>query len=394
MNKRIGQGLSRVVGAVLMVACATVTGVVGCGSDPGSAPASKADAFQDGVNILSSNPAVGVSIAYKASGRVVFLETKVGQLKEEPYRTAFPDEPMNEMDARVLDQEGRVFGYVMGGDKVIDKSWGKDFAFTTSHPIMSAAEGAQRTADFLLAREGAKAFAAQAGPELADHVFHLSHMTQRVPSEDTHLLQSAASAEAKLAAGTTPADREFGGNGCGYNLQEGELFYKSFVLIANHSATIGWNYNGCYGDWDQYWVTCNHGTCADMSNMSYSCSSYSLGWTVWENQALLDFFSAQWCEGVDQWGNCINGDGLELNGACTNSGYGIDIADITVYGSGDANHVCNDDSANELQSIRNAGYVGGAWSGGSGGWNGNFSCQHWTHWYGPLDSDGSYPNCP
>jgi len=101
---------------------------------------------------------------------------------------------------------------------------------------------------------------------------------------------------------------------------------------------------------------------------------------------------------LNYWSHETNTASGGINGAC-GTNYGIDLADITFYGGGDANHVCNDDSAMELDEIRNIRtdsnmWPGAASGGGAGGWNGSFSCQHWTHWYGPLDTDGTAPNCP
>jgi len=354
-----------VVGAVVLAG----GGTVGCGS--GDSGSTSSASLKDGLTILSADPAVGVSAAFKRAGRVVYLQTRVGTQKDPYYLKAFPSEPQNVMDARVVDQEGRTFGATIGADGFIDPGWARDIQATPR--ITTKAEGIQRNADFLLARDAASEFAAKAAPELADHVYHLTNITRVVPQEDAHLQEQAAVAER-----TMPAERTYTANGCTTNLQEGAVYWKSFAIIAEHSAVYGWNYNGCTGSWDEYVNTCNHGTCANDSSMSYSCTSYSNGWSVWSYNALLDFWSRE--------NNTTTNNGSNT-GACW-SGYGIDVADITVYGSGDPNHVCNDDSAIEIQEIRNAGYIAGTWSG-----NGH-NCEHWTHWYGPLISDGYAPSCP
>lgn len=355
-----------VVGAVVLAG----GGAVGCGSaDSGSTPSAS---LKDGLTILSADPDVGVSAAFKRDGRVVYLQTRVGAQKDPYYLKAFPGEPQNVMDARVVDQEGRTFGLTVGADGFVDPSWAKDMR-AAGH-ITSKAEGIQRQADFVLARDAANELAAKAPTELADHVYHLTNMTRVVPQEDAHLQAKAAEAERTMPSG----ERAYGSNGCNSNLQEGEVMAKPFAILAQHSAVYGWNYNGCTGTWDEYVNTCDHGTCANDSSMGGQCYSYSNNWTVWTNSTLLDLWSKEENTGTN---NSYN------TGACW-SGYGIDVADVTVYGSGDPNHVCNDDSALEIQEIRNGAYIAGTWSG-----NGH-NCEHWTHWYGPLISDGYAPSCP
>jgi hypothetical protein len=398
MSKRIGRGLSLGVGVVLMVACGAAVGVGGCAADTGSgspASSSPADSLKVGLTILSSDPAIGVSAAYKANGRVVYLETRVGQLKEQPYRDAFPKDPMYEMDARVVDQEGRTFSLVIGGDHLIDPTWSLDVQ--SAGRIKSAAEQTQRDADFSLARDAAREFAAQTGPEFGDHVYHLSNMTARVPSEDAQLQRAPATEH--------PVIRDYGDN-CSSDAQEIQLYTIALlqgdgflggivgdvveaISGAQHSTTWGWNYNGCTGGWDEQLVACNHGTCANSGTMSYSCTSYSgqphvnSGTQYWSFSG-SDLYSYEAYEANNT---------TTIGGGCSTH-YGIDIADITIYGGGDSNHVCNDDSARELDQIRYIRTDANNWSGGSGGWNGNFNCDHSTHWYGPLDTDAEAPNCP
>jgi hypothetical protein len=348
-------------------------GVVGCGSaDTGSESTAS---LKEGLTILSSDPAVGVSAAFKRDGRVVYLQTRVGPLKEKLYRDTFPNEPLHEMDARVVDQEGRTFGLVIGADSLIEPGWAKEIQ-TAGH-IMTKAEGIHRQADFILARDGANELGAKAPPELADHVFHLTNMTRVVPQESAHLQEKAALAEATVPSG----ERTYGSNGCNTNLAEGEVLAKPFALIAQHSSVYGWNYNGCTGTWDEYVNTCNHGTCANDSSMSGQCYSYSNNFQSWTNSTLLDYWSKEM--------NTTTNNGSNTGGCW--SGYGIDVADITVYGSGDPNHECNDDSALEIQEIRNGAYIAGNVTKGIAS---GYNCEHWTHWYGPLMSDTNAPSCP
>ncbi len=316
--------------------------LAGCTPSTSSRP--PASQLQEGINVLSADPAVGVATAFLRSGRVIYLQTIVGKPKEDLDRQQYPNEPQYEMDARVVDQEGRTFQLIIGGDQLIDPSWAKEMR--AAPRITTPAEGIQRQADFVTARDAADAFLRQAAPELADHVFHLTNMTRTVPQESAKLLERAA-----LAETTLPIDRTYTANGCTSNLQEGDLYAKSDYVIAQHSAVYGWNYNGCTGSWDENVVTCNHGTCANDGSMGYQCSSYSNSWSVWSYNALLDYWSRENNTGTN---NSYN------TGACW-SGYGIYEAWIHLQGSGHPNHDCNDDSALELDEIRNARYDQGTW---------------------------------
>jgi hypothetical protein len=391
MNKRIGRAFG--IGAALMVACATAVGVAGCAADSGSP--SSSTSIKDGLTVLKSD-ATGVSMAYKANGRIVYLQTSVGQLKPLPYRKSFPHDPQSEMDGRLVDQEGRTFGLLIGGDRLIDPSWAADL--TGAGDITTKAEGVQRAADFLLAREAAAAFAAQAGPELADHVFHLTNMTAKTPDEDTGLQKLAKEIE------STNVDRDYAtttyaqegvlytiplGNGSGGDELGAIAGDIADVLTgAEHSSVQSWQYNSSSGSWSVYVSSCNHGPCAGSSGMSFAC--YSCSGYAGPNPAscALTTNTLQ-----AYWGYESNSS-LSIGGACTSSNYGIDILDINVYGADDPNHVCNDDSAMELQEIRNIARLAGNWSGGSGGWNNGFACSHNTTFFGQWESDIQPPACP
>jgi hypothetical protein len=157
---------------------------------------------------------------------------------------------------------------------------------------------------------------------------------------------------------------------------------------AEHSTTWGWEYNSCTGGWTTNVVACNHGNCANSSGLSYSC--YSGSGAAGPNPPTVYLSSSSI---LNYWAHETTTSNTTTTGAC-GTGYGIDILDVTIFGNGDANHVCNDDSAMELDEIRNIRNDSSSWSGGTGGWNGSFSCNHWTHWYGPLNTDAEAPNCP
>ncbi|MGO8999806.1 MAG: hypothetical protein ACLQVI_41300 [Polyangiaceae bacterium] len=317
--------------------CVIALGVVAAGCSSG-AP-SPTSTQQGGLTVLHSDPAVGVSVSFSENGRVVFLETRVGAPKQAIYQKSFPNEPLFEMDARVVDQEGRAFELTRGGDAFVDPTWAPD-AMANNH-LTSVAEGVQRDNDFAIARDAAQAFAAQAGPELADHVFHLTNLTHIVPREDPGL-----QAEAAVLRAQRVGDVAFNSNGCSSNTQEGKIYTAALTAAeglvsaisgAQHSTVGGWNYNHCTDTWDQQVNACNHGPCAQSSTVTLGCNSQSGAEAA---PALLDY-----------WVDEPSGTTGTVSGACT-SKYGIVVADITWFGAGNPDHVCNDDSAYELEEIK------------------------------------------
>ena len=326
--------IRRTLGTLGMCVIVLGTVAVGCGGAP-----SPTSTQQGGLTILHSDPAVGVSASFSENGRVVFLETRVGAPKGILYQKSFPNEPLFEMDSRVVDQEGRTFQLNRGGDRFVDPTWAPD-AMANNH-LQSAAEGVQRDNDFAIARDAARVFAAQAGPELADHVFHLTNLTRIVPSEDPVLRAEAAVLRAQRVG-----DVAFNSNGCSSNTQEGKIYTASLsgaeglvseINGAQHSTVGGWNYNHCTDTWDQQVNSCNHGPCAQSSSTTLGCNTQSGAVAA---PALLDY-----------WVDEPSGTTGTVSGACT-SKYGIVVADITLFGAGNPDHVCNDDSAYELEEIK------------------------------------------
>ena len=88
---------------------------------------------------------------------MVYLQTRVGPLKPQVYRDQFPDQPLYEMDTRLVDENGHTFTLVVGGDKVIDSTWGSDMAAgekaVSSDPAVVAMY-------FAMGRDAGAAFAA------------------------------------------------------------------------------------------------------------------------------------------------------------------------------------------------------------------------------------------
>lgn len=348
--------------AVGAMALSAGFGLVACsGSGPASTSASRPapESLADGLTVFTSKPDWGVNAAFKENGRVVYFESRVGPLKPAIYREQFPNEPAHEMDERFVDSHGGTFIIQMGGDTFIDPTWPADIAASVTHP-------ADRDLDFQLARTATKALATQLGPTYADHVFHATNLTRRIPSEMPELQAKVSTIRATL-----PKEAAYNAS-CYYNWWEGDLYSKTIYFIAKHSSNIGWNYSNCTSSWDEEVVSCNHGTCATDSSMSYQCySNPSEGW-VPNNQ---DVQSLTY-EFTTSTGS--------TTGAC-GTGYNWDTP---------PGHDCNDDSAYFLNQVKSASQNtpnGAAWSFSWTDSNGNwFACNPSSG----NPNDWSQPACP
>src|SRR5208283_2184887 len=88
-----------------------------------------ASQLKEGLTVLDSrDPTFGVSAAYVKSGRVVYIESRVGNLKPEVYRSEGRNEPDYEMDLRIVDHNNFTVFAQRGGDNFAESSWNADLA--------------------------------------------------------------------------------------------------------------------------------------------------------------------------------------------------------------------------------------------------------------------------
>lgn len=347
-----------------LVAVSAVAGsavLVGCAADTSSSSSARpaVASLNEGVTVLKSDPSWGVNAAFKQGGRVVFFESRVGALKPEVYRSQFPGEPAHEMDARFVDAHGGTFILQIGGDQLVDPTWAADMKANVTHP-------ADRDLDFQLARSAAGAIGAHLGGAFADHQFHALNLTRTLPSERPELQLRAQTIRENM-----PREVAYNSS-CYWNWWEGDLYSKTIYLIAKHSSNIGWNYSNCTSSWDEEVVSCNHGSCATDSSMSYQCySNPSQGWVPnYQDVASLTY------EFTTSTSN--------TTGAC-GTGYNWDTP---------PGHDCNDDSAyflNQIKASSQSTAYGGSmsfsWTDSSGNW---FACNP----SGSSPNDWSQPACP
>jgi hypothetical protein len=342
-----------------VVALSGTAGLVGCasGSPTTASTRPSASSLPEGLSILDARADWGTDSAFKENGHVVYLQTRVGPLKPQVYRDQFPNEPLYEMDARIVDEDGRTFTLVIGGDNIIDPSWAADIKAGSA---LSALDGTTSDMFYKMARDAGQAFKASASPDLADHIFHVANATWRVPSEDV-VMQARATDRLNVAISNgaqVPFDTLTG------NYLEGELYGECiFLCVGHHSTVWGWqgtwdSTSGAWNSWPANIVACNHGPCANSSSLSLESESVSGGSSDWT--PAWSSLSAVWSD--------------ESSGS--NSGYTSGHGCQTNYNwDTPPGHECNDDSAYELQQIHdstvNHGYGGTTLGNGS-----NFCVEH------------------
>ena len=353
---------------------ALTVGVIGCTSNTPTRP--PIEELDEGLNLIDvSDPSWGMTAAYVKDGHVVYLEERIGALKPSVYRETSPEEPINEIDMRFVDQHGQTFFVQRGGDDYVDPAWHDDINATLNHPAAID----QRIADFALAREAAVAIAKSLPSDFAALAYHPTVFAARpVPEQDPNLIGRIDEIESKR-----PSDQpywDWNGGAASWWLQ-GDLYDKKvcyfWTCVARHSGVAMWAYNGT---WGLAVNACNHGNCPGSSNMTYRCSSNS---GVWRSNVTLT--------GEHNTGGSV--------GAGCRSGYN--------WNSGGYDHLCNDDSAYELWQIKNGsrGIAGnyntngdmysfvytGAGTGGDGSWV-NYACT--CAYNNSCNNDWSRPICP
>jgi hypothetical protein len=322
------------VGAGLLVAGYSLTSLVGCGG-ASSSTSSRPDASQlkEGLNVLvAKDPTVGLSAAYLQKGRVVYLETRVGLLKPEVYRSDRPNEPAYEMDLRFVDQDNNTFFAQRGGDNFADPSWAQDVARSSTF----AAQQSDRALDWGMAIEAAKAMVAALPAGWQDHAFHLNNFAAKPnPATDPTLVQRLAAFQAASPGPKATDQKAYSGtfSASGWIQVYTEKWSRGLLYVASHSATDMYANFGAGAGWQLEITACNHGTCpAGGDGMGADCYSWNAASNIYTS-------------GISETG--------ETNGNTTGSGDGTGGCQTAYnWDSGSGSHLCNDDAAYELyQSV-------------------------------------------
>ena len=331
--------------------------LVACG---GSGPTSSqghptASQLNQGVNILdASNAAWGMNSAYVKGGHVMYLETRIGALKPDVYRQAFPNDPQNEIDFRAVDESGQTIYIQRGGDNIVDSAMAG--RLRRRHEAAGAQRRRQRGRVRARAggRQGGRRRPARRLP--GSHVYHLQNFgSMTVPIQD---------ADFRAASIATQVDPATGYASSTFTSVSSIQLWKGTVacvlwICGYHGATLQMNGSG-----GQSMGMCNHGRCAGDSGMSKPCGSHL---TTGPGGTVSGEIN---CSGSS---TSCPANGQAVSGGCQTS-YNWDTP---------PGHECQDDSAYELWQVHNGG-VGGTTAGTSG----NGSNFVWNN-----DSNGHYYAC-
>jgi hypothetical protein len=381
------------VGAGLLVAGYSLS-MMGCSDAPTTShpPASQ---LQEGLNILDAHDAAwGFNAAYLKAGRVVYIESRMGQQKPEVYRNDSPDEPANEMDLRFVDQKDRTFWAQRGGDSWSDKTWSSQIGISQSiDPTLTLAD---RASDYDVAQEAARALVAALPAAYKDHSFHLGVFASMTPpTSDPKLLAKIQEFNDKAPVPAEKPDQAYGyyASTSWTQVYAGKwsmpLVCILWTCAASHSAVAMYS-NPNVGYWQYVIAACNHGNCPGGSHMSDDCYSWNGG-------------------GWFQYGVQMNG---TTTSNLTGAGDGLGGCQTSYnWDSGGYDHLCNDDAAYELWEAKSgsqwtykgfengdaigfqyagAGYCRGSFCGG--GNPAYFACDCQT--FNGCSGDWNTPYCP
>jgi hypothetical protein len=282
---------------------------MGC-SSAGPTDRPPASSLHEGLNVFESRSDWGMNAAYVKSGSVVYVQSRIGPLTPEYLRQSDPETPLHEVDVRFVDVKGNTFAAQRGGDEFIDKSWYPDMANRV------AVSPADRDAWSVLAQEASQVIKATLEPAMAEHSSAISILGGYVPSRDAHMQAEAAKLRAQgVGAYTTYT-------------HYAKVYYKCLAgCLGAHSAVEAIEWNGSSWDW---WVnTCNHGTCAQASGMTFESQSSAGG----RSNTEASYFSGE-----------NSGSISTVSGACS-TGY--------AWFTNGSNHNCNDDSWYEIWQVKN-----------------------------------------
>ncbi|MGZ3454351.1 MAG: hypothetical protein ACXVEF_32390 [Polyangiales bacterium] len=253
---------------------------VGCAADASNLPETEGALGSATLKVVTADVSQGKLVAeYVKNGRAITFELRLGPKMEVPPDTAEnPEAPTMEVDARILDAEGRTFVMQVAGDKAMDPSW--------KSPQGTGIDELLRTTDFAAAGEAEAAFRALTVPkELAELRLAAIDIAKGIArGEDTSGKTTAFPGKPTAPGGDTDPTGGLGTKGYVYwssnssvNVWDYQIYKKAVVssFIAEHSAVRlrGWTTSHSLLITSD---TCNHGTCASGSAMTSHCN-YS-GW--------------------------------------------------------------------------------------------------------------------
>jgi hypothetical protein len=318
---------------------AAIPAMVGCAAQAETTPVPSTETVPEGLTVLSTTDDTHLNIAYRQNNITIYLQANRGHLRPAMYQQK-DAEPVYEVDARYVADNGRTFYLQRGGDDFVDPTWAEDFARDQAKPMPSISNEKL----FVMAQEAAELLDSKVAPQLGSKLaMHAQQLDALRTFGKTAVAQFAANKEMLVAhrakMGEVVKEIPYGTNGPeDYGVYLGPNYYyiavhrKSIYLFGEHSATQTNSWNG--SAWLVQVNMCNHGECA--GSMGRKC--------------LLQYY-----ERTAQGGY----GGFELQTCHT----GYDAF------SGGGGHNCHDDSRLQLSNFHhgnwNAGYS--QWCDGGGG---------------------------
>jgi hypothetical protein len=262
--------------------------------------------LEQGLNIFSSSD--GFSGAYVKGQHGVYFESLRGGQTPEVYRTYDPSWPQFEMDARFLDENGRLLYIRVGGDRTVDSTWARDVMVEASKPHV---DPALRADSFALLKEATTAIEQAA-------------VASELKVEQTALVQARGSVRDTLLDAKAIETSYYPG----YNSIE--MYTRNVWLVGEHSTTWA-------NIWGTVYVSCNHGPCASWGEVSYKCTAWGSGGVNYQETASASGWNVNTSV---NWPGCLT------------------PYSWTSWG----NHNCHDDTVRQLWGVR-YGWQGDGYSG-------------------------------
>jgi hypothetical protein len=223
------------------------TAVVADGQPTNEAlPAKDGLPAQEGLTIVKSDPNWGLKAVFKDADHAILIERRIGLPRHADKLSENPKLGQFEEDVLVTNEDGRVIMVQQGGDKLVEPMWKDRFDESVKLPL----DVTKLTAELALLDRAAEQLLAR--PEALDATARQSIEGIRVVAQRP----------------LTDYSRDSDGMSYGPGYNSLEIRYQNiFGGTGQHSATWS-NING------YSYVTCNHGSCANGSDMYYMCTTW------------------------------------------------------------------------------------------------------------------------
>lgn len=260
--------MSMRIALVAALAVSSLSVFAGCAA-PSATEEVSTVARADGLEVVEADEAAHkLVVRLHKSGRELTFDLRLGDKMEYPDPDAEArGVPTHMNDARILDGAGQAFYMQMGADEFIDSSW--------RQPKVENIDEAGRVTDFELARDSEDAWRTLALPAWAEDLrlsamdiarsFHTILVKENAKPTATEPTGGPGALQPKATIAWGPSTVAY----WDYKIYEKDAFFNGSPF--DHSAVLlrGWSsgYSVVYTA-----VSCNHGTCANSTAMTRSCT--------------------------------------------------------------------------------------------------------------------------